>query len=207
MDAPSGALLEPLGVALHAVDLAHVQGGDVVSVHGTGPIGLLIVQSALNAGAPTVYATEPLQWRRELAARFGAVTIDPGGGDTVRDILDATGGRGVDAAIECGWGGDAATQAVNVAKPGGRVVLVGIPQDDRLEVKHSTARRKGLTILWARRMKHTYPRAISLVQEGTIDVTSLISHRFALDRTPEAFALNAAYSDNVIKAIIDVSPA
>jgi L-iditol 2-dehydrogenase len=83
-------------------------------------------------------------------------------------------------------------------------VLVGIPSDDRLTVRHSTARRKGLTILMARRMKHTYPRAIRLVEQGRVDVAGLVSHRFPLAQAQAAFALNAAYRDGVVKVVVDV---
>jgi L-iditol 2-dehydrogenase len=95
-------------------------------------------------------------------------------------------------------------QAAEIARPGGRVVLVGIPSDDRLAMKHSTARRKGLTIIMSRRMKHAYPRALHLVRRGLINVRGLVSHRFPLKRAAEAFQLNAEYRDNVNKVIIDI---
>jgi L-iditol 2-dehydrogenase len=82
-------------------------------------------------------------------------------------------------------------------------VLVGIPGDDSLTMKHSTARRKGVTIRLSRRMKHTYPRAIVLAIEQRVDLSSLVSHRFPLDRAAEAFAMNAAYANGVVKAVID----
>jgi L-iditol 2-dehydrogenase len=69
------------------------------------------------------------------------------------------------------------------------VVLVGIPDDDRTSFPAALARRKGLTLLLSRRMQHTYPRAIRLVQTGQVEVESLITHRFPLDQTPEAFAV------------------
>jgi L-iditol 2-dehydrogenase len=87
---------------------------------------------------------------------------------------------------------------------GGRLVLVGIPGPDKLEMKASTARRKGLTIRLSRRMKHTYPRTIQLAASGKIDLNGMISHRFPLAETPAAYALNADYSDNVVKIVIDV---
>jgi L-iditol 2-dehydrogenase len=86
-------------------------------------------------------------------------------------------------------------------------VLVGIPGDDRLSLSHGTARRKGLTIRMARRMKHTYPRAIALVRTGQVDLDGLVSHRFALARTPEAYALNMRYPEGLLKAVIDCTPA
>ena len=70
-------------------------------------------------------------------------------------------------------------------------------------MKASTARRKGLTLLMSRRMKHTYPRAIRLLESGAVDLSRLISHRFPLKRAAEAFALNAGYGDNVVKVMIE----
>jgi len=86
---------------------------------------------------------------------------------------------------------------------GGRVVLVGIPGDDRLALKHSTARRKGLTIVLSRRMKHVYPRALRLAERGRVDLRGLVSHRFPLKRAAEAFRLNAAYADRVVKVMVE----
>jgi L-iditol 2-dehydrogenase len=85
------------------------------------------------------------------------------------------------------------------------LVLVGIPGDNRFEMNHATARRKGLTIRMSRRMKHVYPRAIRLTESGLVNLPGLISHRFPLERAPEAFALNDAYRDNVVKVIIEVN--
>ena len=80
--------------------------------------------------------------------------------------------------------------------------MVGIPSKDRLEMKHSTARRKGLTIVLSRRMKHVYPRAIQLTERGRVDLNGLVSHRFPLKRAAEAFALNTAYRDGVVKVMV-----
>jgi L-iditol 2-dehydrogenase len=80
---------------------------------------------------------------------------------------------------------------VAAARPGGKVILVGIPADDRTSFTASQARRKGLTLKLVRRMKLTYPRAIRLVESGKIDVRSLVTHTFPLDRAADAFALAA----------------
>jgi L-iditol 2-dehydrogenase len=82
---------------------------------------------------------------------------------------------------------DAVETAVESCKPGGRVVLCGIPSGNRTSFKASTVRRKGLTIKFVRRMRHTYPRAIEMVKIGQIDVRSLVTHRFSLDQYQEAF--------------------
>ncbi len=70
---------------------------------------------------------------------------------------------------------------------GGKVMLVGIPDEERNSFSASTARRKGLTIKMVRRMKHTYPRAIELVSKGLVDVRSIVTHRFSLDQAEEAY--------------------
>lgn len=204
LDDTAAALLEPLGVAIHAVDLAHMRPGASAVVLGAGPIGILILQVAKAAGADPVLVSDPLPWRLELARRFGALPFPGGQEEAVRHVLDRTGGLGADVVFEAAWGGDAAIQAAELARPGARIVMVGIPGDDRLLVKHSTARRKGLTIVMCRRMKHAYPRALRLVERGLVDVRSLVSHRFPLEQAAEAFRINTQYLDNVNKIMIDL---
>ena len=87
---------------------------------------------------------------------------------------------------------------------GGRLVLVGIPPDDKLRLQHSVARRKGLSIMMSRRMKHTYPRAIALASSGAVQLEELVSHRFDLSRTAEAYASNLAYERGINKVILRV---
>jgi len=204
IDDASGALLEPLGVALHAADLAHLRVGRSVAVLGAGPIGLLIAQTARIAGGGPVYVSEPLPWRRALAEQMGGELLDVD--DPAGDLLRRTDGRGVDAVFEAAWGGIAIEQASAMACPGGTLVLVGIPGDDRCTLRHSVARRKGLTFRFCRRMKFTYPRAIRLVGEGYITPGILVSHTFPLVQAAGAFTMNAAYAPGVMKTIIRVTP-
>jgi len=168
-----GALLEPLGVALHAVDLAKVRPGMRVGVFGCGTIGLLVIQVARLAGALEVYVTEPLPHRLGVAFTLGAQAWVPG--------------SEVDVAIECAGVNAAVEDALAAVRPGGRVVLVGIPDDDRISFSASLARRKGLTVKLARRMKFTYQRAIRMVERGQVDLRPLVTHRFPLEQAAEAF--------------------
>jgi L-iditol 2-dehydrogenase len=110
----------------------------------------------------------------------------------------------VDVAIEAAWADQSIQQAADMARLGGRLVLVGIPGNDQLTMRHSTARRKDLTIRVARRMKHVYPRAIALLERGAVDLQKLISHRFPLERAADAFAMNVRYDSGVVKIIIDL---
>ncbi len=179
-----GALLEPLGVAIHTVDLGKLRTGMRVGVYGCGPIGLMVVQLAKLSGAVEVFATDKLSHRLEAAKRMGATAVFPAN--------DTAAIPEVDVAFEVAGDQGAVETAVETCKPGGRVVLCGIPSDDRTSFKASTARRKGLTIKVVRRMKHTYPRAIKLVTAGLVDVDSLVSHRFSLAEGAEAFQVATA---------------
>ncbi|HEX8550007.1 MAG TPA: alcohol dehydrogenase catalytic domain-containing protein [Abditibacteriaceae bacterium] len=183
------AMLEPLGIALHATDLARIRVGSSVAIIGAGPIGLCLIQTARLAGASNIYIIEQREWRREQAEKLGAKAL-PAGVET-------------DVTIEAAWANESIQQAMETTRGGGTVVLVGIPLEDEVTFKHSVARRKGLTILMSRRMNHVFPRALQLVESGRIDLKSLITHRYRLEEVPEAFRMNAAYEDNVIKTIIE----
>jgi L-iditol 2-dehydrogenase len=102
--------------------------------------------------------------------------------------VDAVGRLGVDVAFEVAGVNDAVEQAIDVAMPGGRVVLVGIPGDDRTSFSASVARRKGLTLMMARRMREdVYPRGIRLVEQGRVDASAVVTDRFPLERVVDAF--------------------
>jgi L-iditol 2-dehydrogenase len=203
MDDVSAALLEPLGIAIHAVDLARIRVANSVAILGAGAIGLTILQLIRLSGAMPIFISDKFPWRLALAESLGGIPINCDKVDPVQAVLEATGGQGVDVAIEAAWADHSIQQAAEMARLGGRLVIVGISEDDKLVFQHSTVRRKGLTIRLARRMKHTYPRSMRLFQNGAVDLTGMISHRFSLEQTPEAFALNAAYKDKVIKAAIE----
>ena len=204
LDFADGAMLEPLGVVVHALTLASLQPADTVAILGGGPIGLLALKLALRSGVSAAYLSEPIPERRALAAGMGATAVcDPGDGDPTGWLLEQTGGRGVDVAIETAWGGEAVGQAIQVARFAGRVVVVGIPRDDRVAFPAGASRRKGLTILMSRRMKHVYPRAIALVERGVVDVREFVTHRFPLERASDAFDLVASLQDGVVKAMIE----
>jgi L-iditol 2-dehydrogenase len=184
-----GALLEPLGVALHAVDLAHLRVGMMVAVLGCGPIGLLIVQLARLSGASRIIATDLRAHRLQAAHMFGAHrTVLAEAGHELPEVLSDTVGRGVDVAFEVAGEQPAVDVAIAAACPGGKVVLAGIPSDDRSSFTASAARRKGLTIKLVRRMRNTYPRAIELGLAGQVQLVPLVTHRFPLEKVADAFA-------------------
>jgi L-iditol 2-dehydrogenase len=185
-----GAALEPLGVAIHAFDLGHVRIGSTVAVVGAGPIGLLVVQLARAAGATSVLAVEPLAHRREAALGYGA--------DAAVRPEEASGA--FDVAFEVAGTDAAVATAMQLVRPGARVVLAGIPDDDRTSFPAGLARRKGLSLIMVRRMKDVYSRAIALVERGLVDVESLVTARYPLERADDAFA--AAVKREGLKTVV-----
>jgi L-iditol 2-dehydrogenase len=204
-----GAMLEPLGVAIHSVDLGHLPFGGTASVIGCGPIGLLLIQVLKAAGASSVLAVEPLAHRREAAARLGADQVADSAAVPAGGLTGAIGGiggiggigDGVDVAFEAAGNDEGVELAMASVRPGGRVVLAGIPGDDFIRFGASLARRKGLTIAMVRRMNEVYPRAISLAERGVVDLGSVVTSRSGLGEIPEAFGDAARRTG--LKAIIE----
>ena len=196
----AGALLEPLGVAIHAVGVSHLRPGTDVLVVGAGPIGVLVAQVARRSGAGRVFVSEPLAHRRATAERGGADGVWAPD-QAVAAVLDATGGRGVDAVIEMA-GTDAAIEtAVAASRPGGRIALGGIPSTDASSFPAAVARRKGLTFAMVRRMNGTYPRAIALAASG-LDLDLLVTERHPLAEAGKAFDSAAGrHGDKVVVTV------
>lgn len=197
----AGALLEPLGVAVHAVRLGNVRPGDDVLVVGAGPIGVLAGAVALRAGARRVLTSEPLEHRRRTAMDFGAESAWAPQ-DAVAAVEEATSGRGVDVVVEMAGTDDAIATAVGAARPGARVALGGIPSSPSSGFPAAPARRKGLTFAMVRRMRDTYEWATELATTG-IDLDALVSARYPLARAPDAFAAAASRSGDKVVVSVD----
>jgi L-iditol 2-dehydrogenase len=147
-----------------------------------------------------VFASEPLEHRRAAAARVGDGVWAPE--DIDAGVLDATGGRGVDVAIEAAGNDAAVDTAVSAVRPGARVALAGIPDVARSSFSASAARRKGLTFTMIRRMHDTYPQAIHLATTG-VDLDALVSDRYPLEQGAAAF--DAAAARVGTKTVVTVS--
>ena len=193
------ALLEPLGVALHALDLGHVRDGTTAGVFGCGPIGLLLVQALSACAAETVVATDPLSHRRAAAEASGSArAVDP---DAIAGV-SLPGGLGVDVAFEAAGTDEALADAVAAVRPGGRIVLVGIPDGDRTSFAASAVRRKGLTLLLCRRMEaEDLPRAVELAAAGRVDLGGLVGERHPLSAWEQAFA--ALVEQRTLKVVVE----
>lgn len=198
LDPASTVLLETLGVAIHAVDLARVRLAETVAVLGCGPVGLLLVQLARLSGAGRIVAVDPLAYRAQLARELGADDVF----DEYAGVMRASAGRGADLVLEATDSPLGFEHAARASRIGGRMVMVGIPEGNRYTLSAAEARRKGLTIKFSRRMPEVYPRAIALATSGRVQLVPLASHHFPLEDTGAAFEMQAARRDGIIKAII-----
>ena len=197
-DPDTTALLEPLGVAIHALDLASLKPMESVAVLGAGPIGLLLMQVARHSGAGELFVIDPLEYRAEAAKGLGADKV----AQSHMAIDEWTRGRGVDVVLEATNSPLGPQHAAEAVRIGGRLVLVGIPDGDRFTLTASLVRRKGLSIKFSRRMGNVYPRSIEMVARGLVQLKPLVTHRYTLSQTQEAFARQSAYTDKVMKSII-----
>lgn len=197
------AIVEPLAVACHAMDLAGGVDGATVAVIGAGPIGLLVVALARAAGASTIAATDPLPHRLDAAIAFGATFAEPASpsGDE-RAALLARAPSGYDVVFDACGEPDAVETAIEMARPGAAVILVGIPSGDRTTFTASTARRKGLVLKLSRRSTpDAFRRAAELVDAGGLGVERLVTLRVPLRAAQAGFDALIARSE--LKVIVE----
>jgi len=199
------ALVEPFSIGLYSQRLAGDVSGKTVAVLGTGPIGLSVLLSLKAAGAAKIYATDIRDYRAELAARLGAAwTGNPRTEDIVAAIRRAE-PNGVDLAYECAGEQDTADQCLELVAPGGTVMIVGIPELDRLSFDMNYMRRGEIRIQNVRRQNKCVGPAIEMIASGEVDAAAMITHDYTLDQAAEAFEVVSEYKDNVVKAMIHLA--
>lgn len=188
----AGALLEPLSVGIAACRRAEVGPGSRVLVAGAGPIGVIVAQVARAFGAAEVIVTDIDAARREFALRHGASRVL----DPRVDALDAL---QVDAFIDATGAASAVQSGIRAVRPAGRVILVGLGNDD-LELPVSYIQDREIWISGVFRYVNTWPLAIELVASGRIDLDVLVTARFGLAEAEQALAVGKKAGQ--LKAII-----
>jgi threonine 3-dehydrogenase len=185
-----GAILDPLGNAVHTV-LAGPIAGQTVLVTGCGPIGLMSIAVAKACGSSTVFATETNENRRAMAKKMGAdVVLNPAAEDAVARILAETNGTGVDALLEMSGNPTAIQQGFKALRAGGRASLLGIPTENvPLDLVNDVI-FKGATVqgIYGRRMYETWVQMTALLKAGRLNLEPLFGEREPLDKFENAFA-------------------
>lgn len=198
------AISEPLSIGVYAVKQSIPMQGAKVGILGSGCIGLSVLLPSIAQGADKVYVTDKIDNRLELACKAGAAwTGNPDGEDVVAKVAELEPG-GLDVVFECCGEQDALDQAIDMLKPGGKLLLIGIPPTaERVTFEIDKLRRKELCIQNIRRQNHCVQPALDMMDRGDFDVNVMVTHRFPFEQTKAAFDLAASYEDGVLKAMID----
>jgi (R,R)-butanediol dehydrogenase / meso-butanediol dehydrogenase / diacetyl reductase len=203
------ALAETLAVGVHALRRGRLAPAETVVVVGAGAVGLCALQAALHGGARRVAVIEPDPERRRIALTLGAHlavdTSEPGWLDAVRDL---TGGPGPDLTVECGGRVASVARAIEVARRGGRIVLVGLPdRPGTLDFTAFAAAEKELIGSLSHVYDEDFAAAIDLLGDGRVRVEALITHRLPLDEVvDQGFERLASGDRRAIKILVPPAP-
>ncbi|MFI4912263.1 MAG: alcohol dehydrogenase catalytic domain-containing protein [Sedimentisphaeraceae bacterium JB056] len=203
MSLDEAAISEPLSIGVYAVKQSIPMDGAKVGILGSGPIGLCVMLPAKAKGADAIYVTDKIDTRLDIVSANGADwTGNPDKEDVAAAILEKEPG-GLDAVFECCGQQEAIDQAIEVLRPGGKLMLIGIPEEDRISIQIDKARRKEICIQNVRRQCDCVADSLDMIASNLFDVSFMATHRFNFDQTKQAFDMVADYKDGVIKAMID----
>jgi L-iditol 2-dehydrogenase len=194
-----GALVEPLSIGIYSVHSAGCLKKRSVGILGCGPIGLCVLLLSVKEGA-RAYVTDKIDARLEIGSSAGPVWW----GNPLRENINAAileqEPDGLDVVFECCGQQDALDQAVELLKPGGKLMVIGIPASDRVSFKIDALRRKEISIHNVRRQNNCMTPAIQFAVAN--DVLFMVTHRFGFEDSQAAFDLVNGYHDGVMKAMI-----
>ena len=197
------AISEPLAIGLYAVNRSIPMKGAQVGILGFGPIGMSVLLPAMAKGAEKVYVSDKIDERLLIGKEAGASyagNVDKA--DVVEEILQLE-PKGLDVVFECCGKQEAVDQAFDLLKPGGVLMLIGIPEFDRWSLPVDKGRHKEVTVINVRRQNGAVEETLEMLENGTVDVSKMPTHRFSFADSKNAFDLVASYGDGVMKAMID----
>jgi threonine dehydrogenase-like Zn-dependent dehydrogenase len=180
----SACQVEPLSVALHAVDRAVVRPAERVAVLGCGGIGLLIVQAAQHAGATVELAADPVEYRRLVAARLGAAASVDGSAPAYAEL----GRPGFDVVFEASGDPESVAHALNLIRPGGRVILVGYRMGAAFPIETAKLPLTYASLFGVMGPGGRYRQAIRLLDSGAVTAEPLLTDFVKLDEYQRALA-------------------
>lgn len=200
------AMIEAVAVALHGVRLTELQPGNTALVVGAGMIGLLIVQSLRVAGCKNILVTDLDRSRLELAKKLGASTVLlAGDGDVVAKVRELTGGHGADVVLEAVGSAPTVRTAIEAARKGGTVTLVGnVAPEVPLPLQSVVTRQ--IRLQGSCGSAGEYPEAIELLASKAIDVAPLLSAIAPLTEGPRWFERLYAHEPNLMKVVLTPGP-
>lgn len=195
------ALIEPLSIGIYAVTLLRNAAPHSIGILGSGSIGLSVLLASKHAGIASIYGTDKIDERMQIAKQSGATWV----GHPERDnVIERIQPNSLDAVFECCGEQDALDQAIELLKPGGQLLIAGIPDTNRISFDIHKLRRKEINIQNIRRQNHSIQTAIDSIQNNQINVDFMATHFFNLESTQDAFELVEGYRDGVMKAMIQI---
>ena len=203
LNADHGSISEPLAIGIYSVKKSGGVRGLKIGILGFGPIGMSVMLAAKADGAEKIYVTDKIGERLAIAIKEDAdYTGNPLRDNIIENIRNFE-SSGLDVVFECCGQQEALDQAVDLLKPGGKIIIAGIPEFDNWSLNVENTRRRELMVQFIRRQVDCTETAIEMMHTGLIDVSNMTTHRFPFSRTKEAFDLVASYRDGVMKAMID----
>lgn len=200
-----GALVEPLAVGFHAAMQGGARAGQTAVGAGTGCIGLCSIMALRAMGVNKIIALDTLAGRLATAGKVGALyTVNPAEEDSVAKVMELTGGRGVDLAIETSGSEKSMDALLHMCHKGGTAVMVGYSGSGDMKLPSSLITNNELTIRSVFRYRHVYPMIIDALEAGTIDVGPIVSNIFPLDDIQNAMDSCVANKADIIKAVIKI---
>ncbi len=197
-------LSEPLAIGVYAVEQSALRDGASVGILGAGPIGMSVFHVLRTRQPGSVFITDRIADRLAKAAALQPTwSGDPDRVDVVKEVIQRE-PLMLDIVFECSGSPEAILQGVQLLKPGGKLVIVGIPEVDDIAFPIHELRRKEITILNIRRQVHCTQKALDLLATGAVKMDAMATHAFTLDQVSEAFDLVSSYRDGVMKAMITV---
>lgn len=182
-----GAMVEPFAVGMQAATKAGITPGDTAVVVGAGPIGTMVALAALAGGCARVLIADLAQAKLDIAAQYqGIIPVNVGRSNLAEAVGGMTEGWGADVVFECSGAARVWAGIADLPRPGGTIVIVGLPVDP-VQVDIASLTTKELKIESVFRYAHQYERAIALMASGKVDLKPLISETFDFEDAIAAF--------------------
>jgi 2-desacetyl-2-hydroxyethyl bacteriochlorophyllide A dehydrogenase len=196
--------IEPLSCVVYGLQRATPALGDRVLIFGAGPIGMLLMQAVRRAGAAQVVVTDLQQERLELGARLGAdATVLAGEDEDQRAALRELAPQGYDMVIDATGVPTVVARCFDYVTPGGKLLLFGVcPEGATIPFRPFDLYRRDISVYGSFALNVTFGPAIELLRGGAVQVEPLISHRFPLERFPQALEMARTRSEPAMKIVI-----
>ena len=202
IDFELASLVEPTSVAVHAVRRSRMQVGDSVVVVGAGPIGLLILAVALASGATLTCVIDLDPARLLKAQELGATMTMNVAEDNTIAMQRLSGGAEADIVFEAVGSARTLDAALRLVRPGGRLVVVGVSPEAKVEFDMMSAQSKEVDVIPVYLGRNAFPAALNLLASGRINARSLVTHRFPLEEMKVALETAVSKRENAIKVLM-----